>query len=52
VPLGLGVTAEAAAGVLDPPPAPRPVHDVDEVTPPAIDVTELAEQAAREKTSS
>lgn len=41
------------AGVLDPPPAPvRPYHEEDEVTPPAIDVTELEEQARREKKSS
>lgn len=41
------------AGVLDPPPAAvRPFHDVDEVTPPAIDVTELAEEARKEKKSS
>ena len=43
---------QAAAEVLDPPPPPRPIHDVDEVTPPAIDVSELAEQGAREKKSS
>ncbi len=30
----------AAIGVLDPPP-PRPIHDVDEVTPPATDLGEL-----------
>jgi putative hemolysin len=29
-----------AAAVLDPPP-PRPIHDVDEVTPPAIDLADL-----------
>jgi putative hemolysin len=52
VPLGLGVTAEAASGVLDPPPAPRPVHEVDEVTPPAMDISEIAEAAKREKKSS
>jgi CBS domain containing-hemolysin-like protein len=34
-------------GVLDPPPAPRPIHPVDEVTPPAIDVSELREENKR-----
>ena len=42
------------AGVLDPPPVQvRPFHDVDEVTPPAIDVSELElERAQKEKKSS
>jgi len=40
------------AGVLDPPAAVRPFHEVDEVTPPAIDVSELEEQARKEKKSS
>ena len=32
-------------GVLDPPPAPvRPIHDVEEVTPPAVDVEDLRKQ--------
>lgn len=52
VPLGLGVTAEVASGVLDPPPIARPIHEVDEVTPPAVDVTELVDQGKREKKSS
>lgn len=52
IPSGLGVTAEAASGVLDPPVAPRPVHEVDEVTPPAVDITELSDAAKREKKSS
>ncbi len=41
------------AGVLDPPPMHvRPIHDLEEVTPPAIDVTELLEQEQKEKKSS
>jgi hypothetical protein len=41
------------AGVLDPPRTPtRPVHDIEEVTPPAIDVSELHDQAQKEKKSS
>jgi putative hemolysin len=34
------VSPETASGVLGPP--PRPVHDVDEITPPATDIAELA----------
>jgi CBS domain containing-hemolysin-like protein len=42
-------------GVLDPP-APsasgiRPIHAIDEVTPPAVDINELSEAARREKRS-
>ncbi|MBA3462948.1 MAG: HlyC/CorC family transporter [Deltaproteobacteria bacterium] len=48
IPVGLGVTVEAA-GVLDPPPAPRLIYPVDEVTPPAIDVSELLEQGEQSK---
>jgi putative hemolysin len=33
--------APGASEVLDPPPVPRPIHPPDEVTPPAIDVSEL-----------
>lgn len=41
------------AGVLDPPPAAvRPFYDVEEVTPPAIDVSELEQLAGQEKKSS
>ncbi len=41
------------AGVLDPPVASvRPYHEVDEVTPPAIDVSELEQLAQKEKKSS
>lgn len=48
---------DAVAGVLDPPPAHRPIHPVDEVTPPAVDVEELITQgqlaqAAKETKSS
>jgi putative hemolysin len=49
IPLGLGITAEAA-GVLDPPPPPpRLIHPVDEVTPPAVDVSELIAQGEKSK---
>jgi putative hemolysin len=34
-------TPATASGVLDPPPVFRPIHPVDEVTPPAVDVSEL-----------
>jgi putative hemolysin len=33
--------ALTGTGVLDPPPVFRPIHPVDEVTPPAVDVSEL-----------
>ena len=39
-------------GVLDPPPIQvRPFHDIDEVTPPAIDVAELRELEKEKKSS-
>lgn len=34
--------ADLDDGVLDPPPLHRPIHPVDEVTPPAVDVGELS----------
>lgn len=34
-------SALTGTGVLDPPPMFRPIHPVDEVTPPAIDISEL-----------
>lgn len=37
-------TQRELSGVLDPPPPPRLIHPVDEVTPPAIDVADLIAQ--------
>ncbi len=39
------------AGVLDPPPPPRLIHPVDEVTPPAIDVADLIAEHEANKSS-
>ena len=44
-PSGPGSQPDASPGVLDPP--PRPVHDVDEITPPATDLGELERERER-----
>jgi putative hemolysin len=41
--------SDSGEGVLDPPPPPgmRPIHETDEVTPPAIDIAELRREHER-----
>ncbi|HET9627620.1 MAG TPA: hemolysin family protein [Kofleriaceae bacterium] len=43
-PIGPPEPEAAASDVLDPPPPPRPAYSVDEVTPPATDLAELAQE--------
>lgn len=47
-PDGDGGDGGDAGEVLDPPPGLRPIHEVDEVTPPATDIAELAREHERE----